>query len=105
MRKHGVAAVIAGDSSYPQIADVTAPFVYARIMGTKEKEESGYSEAALDLWAARAKAWADGAGVDGLDSVESQTTDGKPRDVFLYVISGHKVRNPAAAMSLLQRLA
>ncbi len=45
MRKHGVAAVIAGDSSYPQIADVTAPFVYARIMGTKEKEKSGYSEA------------------------------------------------------------
>ena len=105
MRKYGVAAVIAGDSSYPQIADVTAPFVYARIMGTKEKEKSGYSEAALDLWAARAKAWAAGAAVDGLDSIESRTSDGKPRDVFLYVISGHKVRNPAAAISLLQRLA
>ena len=35
-REHGVAAVIAGDSEYPQIADVTAPFVYARIMGTTE---------------------------------------------------------------------
>ena len=33
-REHGVAVVVAGDSDYPQIADVTAPFVYARIMGT-----------------------------------------------------------------------
>ena len=33
-REHGVAVVMAGDSDYPQIADVTAPFVYARIMGT-----------------------------------------------------------------------
>lgn len=37
MRKHGMAAVIAGDSAYPQIADLTAPFVYARIMGTRKK--------------------------------------------------------------------
>ena len=42
-REHGVAVVMAGDSEYPQIADVTAPFVYARIMGTTETEERGYS--------------------------------------------------------------
>src|SRR5271170_6656654 len=30
-REHGIAVVIAGDSSYPQIADATVPFVYARI--------------------------------------------------------------------------
>ena len=30
--------------------------------------------------------------------------DAKPRDVYLYVISGHKVRNPAAAMALIERL-
>ena len=104
-REHGVAIVIAGDSTYPQIADVTAPFVYARIMGTKEKETSGYSEAALDGWAARARAWASGAAVNDLDCVEPQRADGRARDVYLYVISGHKVRNPAAAMSLLRRLA
>ena len=34
---HGVAVVIAGDSEYPEIADVTAPFVYARIMGTAKE--------------------------------------------------------------------
>ncbi|MGB6352961.1 MAG: DUF72 domain-containing protein, partial [Steroidobacteraceae bacterium] len=58
VRKHGVAVAIAGDSSHPQIADATAPFVYARIMGTQSTEESGYSAAALDLWAGRAQAWA-----------------------------------------------
>ena len=103
-REHGVAVVIAADSNYPQIADTTAPFVYARIMGTKETSELGYSDAALDLWAARAQAWASGAAVTGLDRVEPGSADGKARDVYLYVISGYKVRNPAAAMSLLRRL-
>lgn len=103
-RKYGVAIVIAGDSSYPQIVDCTAPFVYARIMGTQAKEKLGYSDAALTRWAARAKAWACGAAPDGMDFVEPQSGDGKPRDVYLYVISGAKVHNPAAAMSLIQRL-
>jgi uncharacterized protein YecE (DUF72 family) len=104
VREHGVAVSIAAESDYPQIADATAPFVYARIMGTKETEELGYSEAALDLWAVRAKAWASGAAVGGLDRVEPGAVDGKARDVYIYVISGHKVRNPAAAMALLRRL-
>ena len=104
VREHGVAVAIAAESAYPQIADATAPFVYARIMGTQETAELGYSDAALDLWAARAKAWASGAAADGLDCVEPRRADGKARDVFIYVISGHKVRNPAAAMALLRRL-
>jgi uncharacterized protein YecE (DUF72 family) len=104
VREHGVAVSIAGESAYPQIADATAPFVYARIMGTTETAELGYSDAALDLWAARAKAWASGAAVAGLDCIDPRSKDGEPRDVYLYVISGHKVRNPAAAMALLRRL-
>src|ERR1700720_2238052 len=83
-REHGVAVAIAAESAYPQIADATAPFVYARIMGTKETAELGYSDAALDLWAARAKAWASGAAVGGLDRVEPRSKDGKPRDVYIY---------------------
>jgi uncharacterized protein YecE (DUF72 family) len=104
MREHGIAVAIAADSAYPQIADATAPFVYARIMGTKETAELGYADAALDLWAARAQAWAQGAAVDGLDRVEPRPADSEARDVFIYVISGYKVRNPAAAMALLRRL-
>ena len=104
VREHGVAVAIAAESAYPQIADATAPFVYARIMGTQETAELGYSDAALDLWVKRARAWASGAAVDGLDCVEPRSADGKARDVYIYVISGHKVRNPAAAMALLRRL-
>jgi len=103
-REHGVAVAVAADSSYPQIADATAPFVYARIMGTQQTAEMGYSDSALDVWAARVRSWASGATVDGLDCVEPRSADGKARDVYLYVISGHKVRNPAAAMALIRRL-
>ncbi len=92
-RTHGVAVVIAGDSDYPLIDDLTAPFVYARIMGTTEDEPNGYADPALDEWSKRARAWASG------------KPDKTPRDVFLYVISGAKRLNPAAAMALIARLA
>ncbi len=104
MRRHGVAVAIAGDSDYPQIPDITAPFVYARIMGTKKTAKLGYSPSELTRWASRAKAWAAGTPVDGLDYVTPLGADNKPRDVYIYVISGHKAHNPAAAMSLLGRL-
>jgi uncharacterized protein YecE (DUF72 family) len=86
-RERGVAVVLAGDSQYPRIEDPTAAFVYARIMGTREGPELGYPAEELDHWAARARAWA-----------------AEPRDVYLYVISGHKVRNPAAAKALIERV-
>jgi len=104
-RKYEVGVVLAGDSAYPQIADLTAPFVYARIMGTQAQQALGYSDAALDLWAARARAWAKGSAPEGLDYVQPAAGDAKPRDVYLYVISGHKVHNPAAAVALINRLA
>ncbi len=49
-REYGVAIIVAGDSKYPLIADLTAPFVYARIMGTQPGQTLGYTEAALDQW-------------------------------------------------------
>ncbi len=104
LRAYGVAAIVSADSAYTQIADVTAPFVYARIMGTKEAEPNGYSDAALDVWAQRAKDWAAGGVARGLDAVVADAPDKTPREVFLYVISGDKVRNPAAAMALIERL-
>ena len=103
-RAYGVAIVVAGDSEFPQIADVTAPFVYARIMGTSDKQKLGYGKKDLDAWAARAAAWASGKPAPGLEVVATDKTDGKPREVFLYVISGHKVHNPAAAKALIERL-
>ena len=101
-REHGVAICVAGDSEFPQIADPTAPFVYARIMGTSEGKKLGYAPKGLDLWAERARAWAEGKAPEGLDYVGAATA-GKPRDIYLYVISGHKTSNPSAAMALIER--
>ncbi|WP_333817530.1 DUF72 domain-containing protein [Tabrizicola sp.] len=86
LRDRGIAAIQAADSDYPQIAVATAPFAYLRIMGTREDEPLGYSEADLDHWADRLRDMA------------------RTRDVFLFVISGYKAANPAAAQALLKRL-
>jgi uncharacterized protein YecE (DUF72 family) len=103
-RDYQVAIIVAGDSDYPQIADPTAPFVYARIMGTKEAEPQGCSAEDLDLWAHRAQQWASGDLAEGLDTFGSRLPEAKSRDVFLYVISGFKKMNPAAAMALIDRV-
>jgi uncharacterized protein YecE (DUF72 family) len=109
MRHYGAAIIIAGDSEYPQIADLTAPFVYVRIMGTKPDEPLGYSPEGLDQWARRARCWASGGAPEELQMVGPAAASNKSRDgardVFLYVINGHKVANPAAATALLARLA
>jgi uncharacterized protein YecE (DUF72 family) len=103
-RKHNVAVITAGDSKFPQIADPTADFVYLRIMGTDEKHKKGYSEAEFDAWARRAEAYAAGGTPDDLKRASDQEAKKVPRDVYLYVISGHKEVNPAAAMALIERL-
>lgn len=109
MRHYGIAIVIAGDSEYPQIADITGPFVYVRIMGTQPGETLGYSQVALDTWAQRARCWAEGGAPEGVQTVNPpvQARNGAraAREVFMYVISGHKVANPAAAQALIKRLA
>lgn len=102
-RSHGVAIVTAADSEYPQFTDITAPFAYLRIMGTTEDHDTGYGAAALDAWAARARALAAGQGLDGLAPPVAGPAPVMPRDVFLFVISGAKQRNPAAAMALISR--
>ncbi|CAB3801653.1 hypothetical protein LMG28688_05402 [Paraburkholderia caffeinitolerans] len=103
-RRHGAAIVVSGDSDYPQIADASAPFVYARIMGTTAGEPLGYSPADLDGWAARALAWARGESPGDLATFAKPLAAKAGRDVYLYVISGFKERNPVAAMALIERL-
>ena len=102
-RERGVGVIVAADSKYPQIADLTAPWVYARIMGTTEDEEAGYPAKALEGWAERARAWARGEAAAGLKTVAPPAKP-EARDVFLYVISGFKAKNPLAAMALIERL-
>jgi uncharacterized protein YecE (DUF72 family) len=117
-RQHGVAIVVADSDEHPQIADVTAPFVYARLQRASEAEEHGYAGADLDAWAERARAWAAGGAPGDLPSVSEGQEKGKttgskksagkaktgPRDVFVFMINGHKPKAPAAARALLARL-
>jgi uncharacterized protein YecE (DUF72 family) len=85
-RKYNVAIIFAHDPDFPEIDEPTADFTYARLMGTSDKAKTGYRPAELDKWAKKAKAWA------------------KNGDVFVYFISGAKVRNPAAAQALIERV-
>lgn len=101
-RDHGVAIIFAADSEFPTIADVTADFVYARLMGTQAKEKLGYPKAVLGKWAQRAQDWEKGA-APKLPLLATAAPK-KKRDVFMFVISGAKERNPAAAQSIIAAL-
>ncbi|WP_353190691.1 DUF72 domain-containing protein [Pandoraea pnomenusa] len=104
-RKYKMAIVLAGDAKFPCIADVTAPFVYARLMGTQERYKLGYAPKAMTQWLARAETFAQGGVPKDLDTLAGAPPKAKHRDVFLYVISGFKERNPAAAMAMIAALA
>ncbi len=100
----GVAVVFADSAKYPTVADVTADFVYARLEDTREEEPAGYSPDALDRWAAAARTWAEGGRPDGLPYVRDDDPQARPRDVFVFMINGAKVRAPAAALALIERV-
>jgi uncharacterized protein YecE (DUF72 family) len=104
LRKFSVAVVLVESDKHPLIADVTSNFVYARLQGTSEKEKTGYAPKALDLWAKRARTWADGGAPDDLATIAGPAPAKAKRDVFIYMISGAKVRAPAAAMALIERV-
>ena len=104
LRQHNVAVVFAHSDDYPAIADVTADFVYARLQKSEEKNAAGYAPADLDGWAKRAKTWAAGGEPDDLPRVGARPAPKNKRDVFVYMIAGDKVRAPAAAMALIERL-
>ena len=101
-RKYNVAVITAADCEFPQIADQTGDYAYLRLQGSSEAHDKGYSDKDLDAWAARLKKLAKGEVPDDLAQVGPSTAG--PRDVYAYVISGHKVHNPAAAMALIARL-
>ena len=99
-----VAIVFADHETYPGIADITADFVYARLQQARHAEPAGYSPAALDRWAEVARGWAEGESPGGLDYVSDAPAPQTPREVFTFFIAGDKVRNPAAAEALTERV-
>ena len=63
-----------------------------------------YPPKQLDAWAKRFQAWADGGEPDDLPRVDKSVPKKTPRDVFAYVIHEGKVRAPAGAMELIERV-
>jgi uncharacterized protein YecE (DUF72 family) len=104
LRKHNVAVVFADSDDYPAIADVTADFVYARLQRTLDKNATGYAAADIDRWATVAKNWEAGGEADDLPRFGEKKAPKKKRPVFIYMISGAKVRAPAAAMALIEKV-
>jgi uncharacterized protein YecE (DUF72 family) len=104
-RKFAVAIVFAEHAAYPAIADLTGDFVYARLQKGEDSIPTAYPPKALDAWAQRFRAWAQGDEPTDLPRVDpDHPAAGKPRDVFAYVIHEGKVHAPAAAMALIERL-
>ena len=104
LRKHAVVPVLVDSEKHPMVADLTSDFVYARLQRTTEKMRTGYPPAALDTWAKRAQAFAKGDAPPDLPTLAEPARSKSKRDVFIYMISGAKVRAPAAAMALIERL-
>ena len=105
LASHGMAlALVARPGATPPVA-ITAPFVYARLEDTVDAEETGYDDAGLAAWTARLASLAAGRIPPDLAAgALGEPSPPAPRDVFAFVISGAKQRNPAAARALLARL-
>jgi uncharacterized protein YecE (DUF72 family) len=104
LRKFSVPVVYADHASYPAIADITGDFVYARLQTGKDSVTTAYPAKQLDQWAARFRQWASGGEPGDLPRVDKTPAKQQPRDVFAYVIHEGKVRAPAGAIELIERV-
>ena len=104
-RERGVAICACDHPTYPLIPDVTADFVYVRLMQGADHHETCYPDDGIGAWAGRLKAWADGGAPADLalaDGAPKPST--KDRDVFAYFIQAGKVRAPFGAIAVAERL-
>ena len=107
LRKHNIALVVAETANkWPLTLDVTADFVYMRLHGDKELYKSGYSNRALDRWAARIRSWSEGSEPDERARVfETKAPAATERDVFCYFDNTDvKLRAPVDAQTLMRKL-
>ena len=104
LRTHDVALVVADTAgTWPYLEDVTAGFVYVRLHGDAELYVSGYTEAALDTWAAKVRDWHAGRSPRTEHTI-APPAEARPRDVYVYFDNDVKVRAPVDAIELSRRL-
>src|SRR4029079_7785133 len=89
-REAGAAIVFADSADYPELADPTADFIYARLQQAQAKEPAGYPPGALDRWAGGVRQWAAGKQPADLRYAGKRGTSGASRDVFMFFINGAK---------------
>jgi uncharacterized protein YecE (DUF72 family) len=105
LRKFNIAVVYTDHDTYPNIADITGDFLYARLQRGEDEIPTAYPPKQIDAWAKRLATWAQGKQPADLPIVDGKAKQkAAPRDVFAYVIHEGKVRAPAAAMALIERL-
>jgi uncharacterized protein YecE (DUF72 family) len=105
LRQFKMPVVFTDHVKYPNIADATGDFLYARLQRGKDTVPTAYPPKEVAAWAARLQTWAKGGTPDDLPMVEAEKKPkAAPRDVFAYVIHEGKVRAPAGAMALIERL-
>jgi len=85
-RARNIAVVLEDSDEYPTIEADTADFAYARLQRMSEDVPTGYDDAALDGFEKRALEWQ------------------ARGDAYIFMINGAKVRAPAAALALQERL-
>lgn len=106
LRKYRVALVVADTAGkWPYREDVTADFMYLRLHGEQELYASGYTDEALDRWAARIRAWSEGSeppDAKRISNVEPPKSTG--RDVYCYFDNDIKVKAPFDARRLIEKL-
>ncbi len=103
--KYRAAICYAHHHDYPEFADITADFVYARLQKGEDDIPTAYPATDLDKWVDRARTWAKGRQPDDLPLADpAHVPENTPRDVFVYFIHEGKIRAPYAAIAFMQRL-
>jgi uncharacterized protein YecE (DUF72 family) len=105
MREFAMPVVYTDHAKYPNIADLTGDFVYARLQRGNDKITTAYPPKDIAAWAGRMGEWARGKAPKDLPCIAPPNTKAAPRDVFAYVIHEGKMRAPAGAMALIERIA
>ena len=105
LQQFNIGVVYTDHETYPNIADVTSDFVYLRLQQGQDSVPTAYPPKEIGAWAKRFKVWASGKQPTDLGVVDTKTKlKAVPRDVFAYVIHEGKVRAPAAAMAMIEKL-
>lgn len=100
LREHAISLVVADTAGrWPLMRDVTADLVYVRLHGDVELYTSGYTDAALDAWAAEIRVWL-AAGLDVEVHFDNDVKVHAPHDAMNLAARlgrGERVVNPLTA--------